>query len=277
MSDSSLGCYSVIRYRDALSDQQVNLGLLLWHPHQGYRVFLLPNPDVARAIAPKLEMQDLKFRLNVIEEEIAQNGKLGPEKFQNLSSWFRDGVEVTSPYPAKFTDLESALQLLRPTLFPQAPEEPKALALLLSRALSIGHVAVSQFEKKIFKTIEKAAGERHIQAHPIPPRKVGRLTVSPGLQTIAGRHKALWRVVSFRSNEKPESQVSHAKNVFAEMHILAQIPQFREHDRLVVVPAEQSQSDEPRAWLARAATHVWSVETPEGAERLLDRAMKPTS
>lgn len=275
MSASSLGCYSVIRYRDSLSDQQVNIGVLLWHPQQGYRIFVVPNLDVARAITPTLQTQKLRFQLNVIEQEIGQNGKLGPEKFDDLSAWFRDGIEVTSPYPAKFEDLESALQALRPTLFPQAPAEPKALALVSSHSVALWHLSAGPFEKKVIKTIERAAAQRHIQAHPFPPRKVGRLVVSPGLQTVSGKHKALWRVVSFRSNEK--NQISHAKNVFAEMHVLSEIPQFKEHDRLVIIPAEQSQSDEPKAWLAKAATHVWSVETPDAAERLLDRALRSTS
>jgi hypothetical protein len=275
MNDSSLGCYSVIRYRDSLSDQQVNIGVLLWHPQQGYRIFCVPNLDVARAITPSLQTQQLRFQLNVIEQEISQNGKPGLEKFSDLSAWFRDGIQVTAPYPAKFEDLESALQALRPALFPNAPAEPKELALVPSYPVALLHLNAGPFEKKVIKTIERAAAERHILAHPFAPRKVGKLVVNPGLQTVAGRHKALWRVVTFRRNEK--NQISHAKNVFAEMRVLSEIPQFKEHDQLVIVPAQLSQSDEPKAWLARAATHVWSVETPDAAERLLDRALRSAS
>jgi hypothetical protein len=278
-NSSSLGCYSIIRYRDALSDQQVNIGLLLWHPEQGYRVFFAPNLDGAHVIAPKVPLQDLKFRLNVIEQQVNENGKPGPEKFEELSNWFREGIEVTSPYPARFEDLESALHLLRPTLFPQMPPEPKALALEPSVHLTVRHAIVTQFEKRVFMTIERAAGERHIQAHPVPPRKIGKLIVNPGLQTIAGKHRALWRVVAFRSNENLERQLLYAKSIAAEMHVLSETPQFKGYERLIVVPAEKpvADTDEPIAWLQRAANHVWSLDKPEAAEKLLDRALKSAS
>src|SRR5277367_4807478 len=80
MSESSLGCYSVVRYRDALSDQQINLGVLLWHPQEGFKVFFVPDLEGVRAISPKIPSQDLRFRLNVIQEEISHNGKSGSDK-----------------------------------------------------------------------------------------------------------------------------------------------------------------------------------------------------
>jgi hypothetical protein len=276
MNDSSLGCYSVIRYRDALSDQQVNLGVLLWHPQQGYRVFFVPNFDVtARAIAPNLQSQDLKFRLSVIEQQVNQNGKAGPEKFKDLCNCFRDGVEVTSPYPAKFGDLDSALHLLRPTLFPQTPTMPAELALQPQQFLAVPHHGTaSQFERKVFRTIETVAENKQIQAEPLQPRKIGKIVVNPGLRTISSKRKALWRTLSFQSRESLERRLFHAKAVAMEMYVVSGLDAFKECSRYIVLQSKQeSSTDELVAWLRRSADHVFPVETPEGVKDFIDRAL----
>jgi hypothetical protein len=278
MSDSSLGCYSVVRYRDALSDQQINLGVLLWHPQEGFRVFFVPDLEGVRTISPKIPSQDLRFRLSVIQEEVSHNGKSGSDKFVELANWFRDGIEVTSPYPARFADLDSALHLLKPTLFPQMPTEARELSLIPSNlpAMSFQHAHVTQFERRVFRTIEHAAKDRHVQAHPVAPRKIGKVIVNPGFETLARKHKALWRVVSFRSNDNPERRVFAAKAAAMEMFVLAKAPAYKNHLQLVIVPAQTSltSENEPIAWLEKTANHVWPVSTPEAAAQLLDRALK---
>jgi len=282
MSESSLGCYSVIRYRDALSDQQINLGVVLWHPDQGYKVFFLKDLEAAHAIAPNVPIQDLRLRLHVIREQVESDGTNGLEKFEALSNWFREGIEVTTPYPARFADLHSALEELRPTLFPHIAPELKALALLPSHGLSVQQphrLTGSQFEHRVFRVIERAAKERNIEAHPIPPRKIGKVIVNPGFQTVAGRHKSLWRALAFRGNERRERQLSAAKAVAMEMYVLLNAPQFKDHERLVVVAAKKpsAEVDEQIAWLGKTANHVWSVESPEEAEKLLERSLRSAS
>jgi hypothetical protein len=278
MSESSLGCYSVVRYRDALSDQQINLGVLLWHPQEGFKVFFVPDLEGVRAISPKIPSQDLRFRLNVIQEEISHNGKSGSDKFAELANWFREGIEVTSPYPARFADLDSALYLLKPTLFPQMPTEARELSLIPSNlpVMSVPQAHVTQFERRVFRTIEHAAKDRHVQAHPVAPRKIGKVIVNPGFETVAPKHKALWRVVSFRSNDNPERRVSAAKAAAMEMFVLAKAPAYKNHLQLVIVPAQRSSTSENEqiAWLEKTANHVWPVATPEAAAQLLDRALK---
>jgi hypothetical protein len=261
-----------------LSDQQINLGLVLWHPQQGFRVFLAPNLEGARSISPKVQTQDLRFRLNVIQEQISHNGKSGSEKLQELSDWFREGLEVTSPYPARFEDLDAAVHLLRPALFPQVSVESKELALVAPQALTVPHVPVTQFERKFFGVIEKAAKERHVQAHPVPPKRIGKVVVNPGFETVARKHKAFWRVISFRNNEKQGRQLAAAKAIAMDMYVLWNTANFKDHDRIVVVSGRKSAgADEPIAWLQKTANHVWPVEKPDSAAKLLDRALKSTS
>lgn len=278
MNAPSLSCYSVVRYRDALSDQQINLGVLLWHPQEGFRVFFVPDIESIRAISPKVPSQDLRFRLNVIQEEVNRNGKNGSEKFVELANWFRDGIEVTSPYPAKFVDLDSALHLLKPALFPQMPAEAKELSLIPPNtpAVFVSHAHGSQFERQVFRTIEHAAKDRNVRAHPVAPRKIGKVIVNPGLETVARKHKALWRVVSFRNSDNPERRVSTAKAAAMEMFVLANAHSYKNHLQLVIVPAQRSPAseNEPIEWLKKTANHVWPVATPEAAAQLLDRALK---
>jgi hypothetical protein len=272
-----IGCYSVVRYSDSLSDQRVNLGILLWHPLEGYQQCFLRNLDCVTAIAPKTELQNLKYQLNVIEQQIVANHKEGTAKFTELSDWFRDGLEVTPPYPAKFEDLHSALHRLRTALLPQLAvsqdlalaEQPRLPALLSP--------TTHRFEKTVFREIEYAARSRSYDAAVMQVQKIGKLPVDPGLRTIAGRHKALWRALSFRRNQKQKSQVSEARNVAMEFLVLSEAPEFKHHRRFVVVQAKRpldSGVGESIAWLQKTANHVFPIDRPEAAARLLDQSLR---
>ena len=37
----ALGAYSLVRYSNELNDQRVNLGVLLWHPQDGFRSYVV--------------------------------------------------------------------------------------------------------------------------------------------------------------------------------------------------------------------------------------------
>jgi hypothetical protein len=277
----TLGCYSVVRYSDSLSDQRVNLGILLWHPQEGYRQCFLKNLDGVSAISPKVELQDLKYQLHVIEERISANHKDGPAKFAELSEWFRDGLEVTSPYPARFQDLQSALHRLRVALLPQMPVS-QDLALVSPQYLALRDETLTghRFEMGVFRAIERAAHLRNASAEPMQVRRIGKLPINPGLRTVAGRRKALWRALPFRRNQKAKSQVSEAKNVAMDFLVLSDDPEFRNHQRFAVVQVKrplESSADESIAWLKKTTDRVFSIDRPEAAARLLDQALRMTA
>lgn len=48
-----LGAYSVVRYSDCVSDQRINLGVMVWHPLEGFARRFSPHLDRARAVDPQ--------------------------------------------------------------------------------------------------------------------------------------------------------------------------------------------------------------------------------
>lgn len=96
----ALGAYSIIRYSNDLNDQRVNLGVIVWHPIDGFVVRVSPELNRVKAIDPRIKVAEVKKQINTIREQI-EDGRARRETLDSLSAQFRHGLEVTAPYPAR--------------------------------------------------------------------------------------------------------------------------------------------------------------------------------
>src|SRR5437899_12976132 len=93
-----LGAYSIIRYSNNLNDQRVNLGIVVWHPLDGFANRLSPSLDRAQAVDPRVRITGLKKQLDVIKGLLSAPPAEGLEILKSLSQQFREGLEVSPPY-----------------------------------------------------------------------------------------------------------------------------------------------------------------------------------
>lgn len=118
----ALGAYSLIRYSNHLSDQRINLGVVVWHPYDGFRHRFSPALERVPAIDPRIRIRPLKDQLEIIRSEIGHAPELGKSELQRLAKWFREGMEVTEPYPAQISDIDQTLEELYAMLVSPVPE-----------------------------------------------------------------------------------------------------------------------------------------------------------
>lgn len=122
-----IGAYSIVRFSNNASDQRVNVGVLVWHPLEGVKFKFSPSLDRIQAVDPRVSISSVKDQLEVIRGELAvHNAEEGPVTLNRLSSWFKNGVEVSSPYPAKIASTNELLERLYETLVYPVPEIQRA-------------------------------------------------------------------------------------------------------------------------------------------------------
>ena len=121
-----LGAYSVVRYSDDLGDQRINLGVLVWHPVDGYRCRLSPAVDRVQAIDPRITVRPLKRQLEDIKESIANAPPAGRDLLDELCRTFKYGLVISSPYPAKISSVDETLNRLYDLLVSPIPEIRRA-------------------------------------------------------------------------------------------------------------------------------------------------------
>jgi len=251
----ALGAYSIIRYANDLNDQRINLGVLVWHPQDGSRHRLSPFLDRAQAVDPRVHTKDLKQQLAAIVEGFeAKSADTGKESLKRLSAMFRNGVEVTAPYPAEMFDIDSMLDRLYLQLVSPVDE--------IRRASS-----QKQFEKSLkaglASAIKKMAPTLRLQEY--GPRQLNGIAVNVGIRTASSQWQALWRAVSLQSEDRPDDQIAKAKAAALDIAtIRTELTDFKRDQHYVALQAPKPKAaerlKESIAWLEHHADKVLVVE-----------------
>lgn len=254
----ALGAYSIIRYANDLSDQRVNLGVLLWHPIDGVRHRLSPFLDRAQAVDPRVRTGSIKQQLDTIISEFQAEGqKAGRDGLHRLAAAFRNGVEVSSPYPAEIFDVDSMLEKLYSELVSPVEEIRRAST-------------QRQFERSLKSGLSTAL--KHVApnaaVHDQGLRRLNGIAVELGIRTTAPRLKATWRAVSLQAEDRAADQIAKAKAAALDIAtIRAEIADLRDDQQIVAVqppkPKASEHLKESIAWLGHHADEVLVVSTAE--------------
>jgi hypothetical protein len=121
-----LGAYSVVRYADDLSDQRINLGVLLWHPVDGFRCRFSSSVDRVQAIDPRVTVKPIKKQLDDIKDKVTSAPPREKELLVSLCNTFRYGLVISSPYPARISSADETLDRLYDLLVSPVPEIRRA-------------------------------------------------------------------------------------------------------------------------------------------------------
>lgn len=258
----ALGAYSIIRYSNTLSDQRINLGIALWHPKDGMRFRFVPGLDRVRTIDPNTSLMPLRAQLKAIETELSAE-TASSETLQVLSRWFRTGVEVTAPYPARIQSADETAEVLFQRLVSPNP--------------FIRSSSQRQFEQQFKKTLDAVARRSGARVEELGTRNLGDVTIALGLQTVIEHDghatNAIWKPLSLQSYDATKLQLAFAKETAQDITVIKSLPEFqKQHIYVPVKPPKPSASaglEESLAWLRRGgATNAFVEGTPAMEEIL---------
>lgn len=257
----ALGAYSLVRFTDNVSDQRLNLGIIVWHPVAGLKFRISPSVDRVHAIDPTILIQPLRAQLDVIKEQLSE--ATGQDVLTQLSNIYKEGLEVASPYPARIQSADETLERLYQALVSPVPE--------IRRAGS-----QQQFASRVKSSLKQVAAVHAAQFEDIGVKRFGRLVVNVGLRTIADHRKLLWHALSLQSVDQPERQLAVAKATAMDIDYLENAPDYKGHTHYVTVQAPKARASErvkdAVAWLENAAEKVWVVDGSGDLPSLFEEA-----
>ena len=80
-----LGAYSVVRFSNNFSDQRINLGVVVWHPLDGFQVRFATSLAKVRAVDPRAQVDQVKLHIHQIRYELHHGGHTGREALEYLA------------------------------------------------------------------------------------------------------------------------------------------------------------------------------------------------
>lgn len=264
----SLGAYSIVRYSNNLSDQRINLGVVVWHPIDGFECRFTPSLDRVKAIDPRLQTKPLRAQLDVIEQQLRSKASTR-ETLAELASWFRHGLEVTEPYPAKMHSLIETIEHFYELLVCPVEEFRRKSS-------------QRQFEGVVQRTLNTTV--QQLDPHGISEdrglHRVNGVSVQIGIFTEVRHQKALWRAVSLQSLERPDAQLAKAKATALDIQVVRGIQAYRHVPQIAVLqepkPDTSDALEESIAWLKREANEVLPVRNADALAQLIpERLMRP--
>ncbi len=246
-----LGTYSIIRFSNNLNDQRVNLGVVVWHPLDGLRLRLCSSFARVHTIDSRQPARRVKIQLDAIKDEVNSSQGDGRKVLEVLARRFREGVEVSAPYPAKMSGLDDTLDRLYGLLV--TPPGPSRRG-----------DSQEEFAEEFREALAGAIG----QVQSVGPafeemgtRRVNGVYVDLGIRTMVGRKAAFWHSLSLLGRSRPAAQVARAKAVALDIQtIRTSFPEYSEARQFVAVQSPTSERPhyvrESVAWLRHGADDV---------------------
>jgi hypothetical protein len=228
-----LGAYSVVRYSDDLSDQRINLGVVVWHPVDGYRCRLSPTVDRVQAIDPRVMVRPIRKQLEDIKESVMSAPAAERDLLDELCKNFRHGLVISSPYPARISSADETLSRLYDLLVSPVPE--------IRRASS-----QRRFENSLKKTIDASlqAGWPKGQVQQLGTKNIKGIPVNIGMRTHLSQtgRAALWHPLSLQSETRVETQLANAKAIILDIFQTRVIELYKRDKQYVAVQAPRAKS-----------------------------------
>ena len=252
----SLGKYSVVRFADPLSDQRVNLGVIVWGPNEGFSVrYAHSLGERLSVIDPNARVAAVKEQLEYIGSELEAN-RGRPDLLDDLSRMFREGLQVTQPYPARAPGSAELLDRLFETMV--SAEQ------FFSRA-----TAQATFAKALGLTLKGIANESQGAFETLGEGKVNGVSVRRGFRlTIKKRKPTIWHPLSLHAVPKSQVQLALSKSLAMDIQFARKTwKDFAKDDQVVLLQLPkrgyEDASADAIAWLKYEADIVRPVTDTE--------------
>jgi hypothetical protein len=265
----AIGAYSVVRFADSMRDERVNLGVIVWHPHQGFSWIIPKSLDRAKAVNPLLDSRDIKSQIAYLRDQLETKTVDGLAMLTDLSKTLSDGFQVSAPYPTRLSGVKECADHLFQLLVakveysdnlvaPEMPVRERLVSDLRSVSFGIDHNAIVQ-----------EMGERHI----------ANVRVNLGIRTSVARHDLLWRMVSLATNS--DDRISRAKAAAMDIVKIRGLGEFGSFGHAIAAHSPKKDSgesfDESRKWLLDQTPHVLFFKNPEELPEAISAILKPAA
>jgi hypothetical protein len=258
-----LGAYSVIRFTNDLNDQRINLGVIVWHPRDGFSIRWSRALDRVHAVDPTAALQPVKGHLARIEEELKVAGR-GLETLAELARSFKEGLAVGAAYPARIHSLEETVDRLYRSLVAPVAEIRRA---------SSQHT----FEARVKGALMNVGRVAHAEFKDMGTRRVDGLSVNAGLRTVRSQRRLLWRALSLQAHDHPDRQLAFAKATSLDIEAIKDLGEFRGYKHYVALqspkPTASEYIGESVSWLKRSADEVLVVRDADALPSLVEKAL----
>lgn len=263
-----VGAYSAVRYSDHLSDQRINLGVLVWHPLDGILIRISPSLDRVHAVDPRVKLTPIKEQIDFVRNEIqSMEASRGMDKLKELSMLFREGLEITAPYPARIQSLDEMVEHLYEKLVSPVAEFRRA-----SSQRQFERSFRTHLERSL-KSIDPRSRYRYYGQ-----RRLNGVSVEIGHQTLFHQRKILWRALSLQAVPQADAQIARAKATALDIDVVRGIPEFRQHRQFVAVQEPKASAAErfkdSVAWLKRTADDVLIVHDRQSLETVIPHRLR---
>lgn len=251
----ALGAYSVVRFSDSMRDERVNLGVIVWHPQQGF-AHQIPNTlQRAKAVDSRLDIHDIRSQIAFVKAELESSEGDGRETLSRLSKVLREGFQITAPYPTRLSGVhECADHLFRLYVAPD-------------QAMEVAHDEDVPVEVAFDTSLNRVARriDPHAQVVEMGYRHILHVRVNIGTRTTVRNRNLLWRTVLL-DVRRAEDQVARAKSAAMDIVKIKGLGEFQGHGHAVAVRAPAKTGDafaEGRRWLLDQTKNVVVFRTPD--------------
>jgi hypothetical protein len=265
----ALGAYSVVRYSDSLRDERVNLGVVVWHPSEGFAWRVLPATELnrIRAVNPVLRAKEIQNQIGEVETQLEGLGGSGKDGLAALSRWLRDGLQVSAPFPARIHSANETADRL--------------FSILVRRAEATEAKTRDSFDAEVSRSIRETL--YHIDpsaaVEDIGDRQILGVRVTVGLRTRIRNRDALWRSISLRSHQIG-LQVERAKAVASDIRKLKLVDEYEAAEQIVAAHTFSKPdigTDEAEKWLADEGAKVLKIPKYEAIPATISAVLQPAS
>jgi hypothetical protein len=262
----ALGAYVLVRFSNDLNDQRVNLGVVLWHPQDGFRSKFTHQLDRAHAVDPRARVSALKQQIGALSAELGTSAtKSGKDLLYSLPRFFAHGVEVSNPYPAEISDIDVTLDMLYERLVCPVEEFRRASS-------------QRQFEKSFkssLASVVKRVFSSGGRVQEIGNKRINGVAVDVGFRVTAPHLKTTWRALSLQSEDRAGDQVAKAKAVALDINVVREaLADYRLDRHIVAVRPPKTKASESFkdsiAWLKHGADEVVVVPPSEAMDAALE-------
>jgi hypothetical protein len=259
----ALGAYSVVRYSDNFRDERVNVGVVVWHPTDGFACQFLPSFERIKAVNPSVRGVQVRRQIRMVEDKLHAAGSSGRQLMDEMSEWLKEGLEFSKPYPTRLTAArETATRLFDMLMPPAEPPQP------------VGET----FEEKVYGAVR--ARISHIAPQSIIEEKgvrwIAGKKVRTGLHTRVNTTDLLWRTVSMRAKMN-EDRIARAKSAAMDITKLRGLEEFDGYGYFVAIdsPAQYKGEalGESKRWLEDVGAQTFEIEEPDDLETAMEHTL----
>lgn len=252
----AIGAYSIVRYVDSLNDQRINLGVIAFHPLDGYVYKHLDSLARLRAVDDSIDTDAVEAQLGEIGAIRTETSRHALDRLRNE---YRHAVVITEPYPARVSSANAVLERLFDRLVTSGGTRPKD-----------SHQRT--FEHSIYKSLQTMSKGMNIHVKRLGKDQLNGVSVNLGIHTSGRSGSALWHPLSLEAKSSPSARIERAKSVAMDALAIKKKHKTYAHERQIIAVQTPSDKvpgiDEALEWIKEQA-EIIAIEPGVPAEKAI--------